>query len=430
MISTKRRKFLALAGLGVAGALALRPGQKGAPHSAYYAAISQSLKAAGIATPTMLIDRQRLRQNASKIMQNIGGKVSQRLVVKSLPSHALIKEITSITGSQRMMLFSLPQLLTMSKGDTDILLGKPMPIAAAAQFYREHDPVASSFRPAHQLQWLVDTPQRLSQYREFAQQQNVEMLINIEIDVGLHRGGVSNIQTLQEMLTILQSDSRLKFAGMMGYDAHVAKIPDLPGLQKAAHEHAHETYTQFAHHALAALKNRSGNLVQQAFTFNAGGSPTYRLYDGSGIENEVSIGSAFVKGSDFDLPGLADLQAAAFIATPVLKVNDQFQMPYGVEWLGDAARAWDENQKQAIFIYGGNWLADPVSPAGLSASGLYGTSSNQQLLLESGKQGLKVDDFVFFRPRQSEAVLMQFGDIAVYDDGKIVDMWPAFPATA
>ena len=105
-------------------------------------------------------------------------------------------------------------------------------------------------------------------------------------------------------------------------------------------------------------------------------------------------------------------------------------MPYGVEWLGDAARAWDVNQHRGIFIYGGNWLADPVSPEGLSASGLYGTSSNQQLLVESGRQGLKVDDVVIFRPRQSEAVLLQFGDIAVYDAGKIVDMWPAFPATA
>ena len=430
MISTSRRKFLALSGLGVAGVLALRPGKKGAPHSAYYASISQALKSAGIGTPTMLIDRQRLRQNANTIMQHIGGKVAQRLVVKSLPSQALITEITSITGSQRMMLFNLPQLLTMTKGDTQILLGKPMPIAAVAQFYRQHDATASGFMPGAQLQWLVDTPERLTQYRDLARQQNLNMLINIEIDVGLHRGGVNNPETLQQILTILQSEARLQFAGMMGYDAHVAKIPDLPGLQKAAHEHAHQTYTTFAQYAVSALKSSPGNMVNHPLTFNAGGSPTYRLYDGTGLENEVSVGSAFVKASDFDLPGLADLQAAAFIATPVLKVNEKFQMPYGVELLGDVARTWDVNQKQAIFIYGGNLLADPVSPEGLSASGLYGTSSNQQLFLESGRQALKVDDFVIFRPRQSEAVLQQFGDIAVYDDGKIVDMWPAFPATA
>ena len=87
------------------------------------------------------------------------------------------------------------------------------------------------------------------------------------------------------------------------------------------------------------------------------------------------------------------------------------------------------NKKKAVFIYGGNWLADPLSPAGLSASGRYGTSSNQQLLTESGAQQLRPDDVVFFRPRQSEAVLQQFGDIAVFDQGKIADMWQVFPAT-
>ncbi len=134
MISTKRRKLLALAGLGVAGAIALKPGMKGAPHTTYFAGIAQAMKNAGIATPTMIIDRQRLRQNAHNIMQNISGKVAQRLVVKSLPSHALIKEITGITGSHRMMLFSLPQLLSMSNADTNILLGKPMPIARPRNF--------------------------------------------------------------------------------------------------------------------------------------------------------------------------------------------------------------------------------------------------------------------------------------------------------
>ena len=43
---------------------------------------------------------------------------------------------------------------------------------------------------------------------------------------------------------------------------------------------------------------------------------------------------------------------------------------------------------------------------------------------------IAVDDFVFFRPHQSEAVFLQFGDIAVYEDGQIVDTWPVFPASA
>lgn len=161
---------------------------------------------------------------------------------------------------------------------------------------------------------------------------------------------------------------------------------------------------------------------------NAGGSPTYRLHDGTGAANEIALGSALVKPSDFDTDLLQDLTPAAFIATPVLKADRRFQMPIGVEVLGDAARAWDVNQEHVYFVYGGNWMADPVSPAGLAASGFYGNSSNQQALLGSGAQQLKVDDYVFLRLRQSESVLQQFGDITILEGGNATERWPVMQA--
>ena len=43
---------------------------------------------------------------------------------------------------------------------------------------------------------------------------------------------------------------------------------------------------------------------------------------------------------------------------------------------------------------------------------------------------LQVDDWIFLRPTQSEFVFLQFGDIAVYDRGRIVDNWPVFTMQA
>ncbi len=40
------------------------------------------------------------------------------------------------------------------------------------------------------IQWLIDTKQRLQQYLEIAQLYALSLHVNIEIDVGLHRGGV------------------------------------------------------------------------------------------------------------------------------------------------------------------------------------------------------------------------------------------------
>jgi len=424
MIAPKRRALLAAAGIGALGIWAAKPRANGAPHTPYFADLTQALKRAGIATPTLVIDRAQLLRNAAQVMANVKGRMDVRLVVKSLPCQALIDAVAAVTHSRKMMLFSLPQLNLMAKGDNDILLGKPMPVVAAASYYQHASAGKDGFTAERQLQWLIDTPERLAQYRDLARQQALNLRINLEIDVGLHRGGIPDLDTLHRMLAILQSEPHLQWSGMMGYDAHVAKIPDLPGLRTAALTHARDVYARFAAATQSVLK--SPNLKP---TFNVAGSPTYRLYDGSGIENELSIGSAMVKASDFDLASLDDLKPAVFIATPVLKVMEKFSMPYGVEAIGTAARIWDPNQRKAVFIYGGNWLADPVSPSGLRASGLYGTSSNQQLLTASGAQQLQPDDIVFFRPRQSEAVLQQFGDIAVYENGKIAESWPVLPAT-
>ncbi|SHH12177.1 alanine racemase [Massilia sp. CF038] len=423
----KRRTMVAALGAGLvgAGALALHPGQRGAPHAPYFARMAAALRAAGIATPTMVIDRDALHNNAAQVTRNIAGRMQLRLVAKSLPCLPLLDDLAASMRTDRLMVFNLPYLqqLAEQRPAFDLLLGKPLPVAAAAAFYQNLK--TATFNPSTKLQWLIDGPQRLAQYRDLARQRHQAMRVNIELDVGLHRGGVADSSALQQMLAIFKSEPLLEWSGMMGYDAHIAKLPDLPGVRSGAFEHATSVYrdwTATATHALHA------GATPADLTLNAGGSPTYRLHDGSKTPNEVALGSALVKPTDFDLDSLHDLAPAAFIATPVIKAPPEFLMPNGVEWLGSLARMWDANQRRVYFIYGGNWLANPVSPEGLAPSGLYGPSSNQQAMLGSGAQNLQMDDFIFFRPRQSESVLQQFGDIVVMEAGRITQRWPVLPA--
>ena len=426
MPTFSRRQFITTASLAAVGTVAaVRPGEHGAQHDTYFQGLQAALRQAGVGSPTLVIDRERLQANAQQVMHNIGGRMQLRLVNKSLPCLPLLDALMQLTGSQRQMVFSLPylQLLTQQRPKVDVLLGKPLPVAAAAQFYARR--AASSFDPSQQLQWLVDTPQRLQQYRDLARAQKQAMRINIEIDVGLHRGGVADEAALQAMIQLLQSEPLLQWSGLMGYDPHTEKIPDLPGIRQQARDQAKAAYQRMSRIMQASPLARPARQL----TLNTAGSPTYRLHDGTGAANEVSIGSAMVKPTDFDTPLLSDLTAACFIATPVIK-SGPFQAPDGVEWIGKLAKLWDANQRHGVYIYGGHWLAQPVSPAGLAPSGLIGPSSNQQLLLGSGQQALKPDDFVFMRPTQSEAVLQQFGDIAVYSQGRITDWWPVFPAQA
>jgi D-serine deaminase-like pyridoxal phosphate-dependent protein len=406
--------FAALAGFAV------RPGERGAPHLPYFQQLSTLLRQHAGGTPVLIIDRQKMLKNAAIIKGHIANKMALRLVSKSLSCLGLLDELMQTMQTRRLMVFNLPQLLQLAKErpDTDLLLGKPLPVAAAAQFYRQIG--NQGFVPHQQLQWLIDTPQRLQQYRDLARGLGQRLRVNLEIDVGLHRGGIADLATLHQVLDLLKNEPGLEWSGMMGYDAHVGKLP-LSSMRNDALQHVNQVYQQM----LQAARSKLG---QQALTLNVGGSPTYRLHDGTASANELALGSALLKPGDFDTDLLQDLEPACYIATPVLKAQAQFQMPYGVQGLSAMARAWDVNQRRAWFVYGGNWLADPVSPAGLQASGLYGNSSNQQVLLGSGVQQLQVDDFIFFRPRQSEAVLLQFGAIAVLDQGKLSQFWQPMPA--
>jgi D-serine deaminase-like pyridoxal phosphate-dependent protein len=422
----QRRHLLIGIAATAAGSLLLRPADRGMPHDAYFAALNRLLKTQGFGRPALVIDLDRLERNAARLQAGIAAGKQLRLVAKSLPSLPLLRLLLQRTGSTRVMSFHQPFLnaLAAELPATDILLGKPMPVRAAATFYRRLD-ARGGFNPATQLQWLVDTPERLAQYQQLARTLGTRMRVNIEIDVGLHRGGLSAPEQLDALLATIAADSdHLAFAGVMGYDAHVGKIPSVLESRETSYRKANDTYRAFIERARA--HNAQADIA--ALTFNGAGSPTFRLHGADSPLNDVSVGSALVKPTDFDLDLLADFEPAAFIATPVLKAMDGLHLP-GVAALGDAWAMWDRNRQRSYFIYGGKWIARFVSPAGVADNALYGSSSNQAIVNASPAVNLAVDDHVFLRPTQSEAVLLQFGDLlAVRSDGSggyaIAGHWP------
>jgi D-serine deaminase-like pyridoxal phosphate-dependent protein len=421
------RRRLIWSGLGVAalGALAVsRPRDAGQPHESYFASLQQGLRAAGIGQPTIVVDRERMKRNLARIGERAKLQgMPVRVVVKSLPSLALVDAALGAWHSDRAMLFNAPQLVQIAneRPGAKMLLGKPLTAAAAQQ-------AMSRIAPAlDRVEWLIDTPQRLAQYRDLARGARAKLKLNIEIDVGLHRGGVESTDALAQMLAVIRDEPLLAWSGFMGYDAHVTGIPDIAGSRASAQADARARYDAMWRVASQVLPAQA---VRDALTLNTGGSPTFHLHDKNGLPNEVAVGSAALKPSDFDIPSLTELEPAVFIAAPVLKDLGRFRLPEGVGLVSSLARLWDPNEAQAFAIHGGHWHAVAVSPAGISASGLFGHSSNQQVMVASAHTGLASDDFVFLRPQHSEAVLLQFGDITMVEQGRVVEMAPVFAASA
>lgn len=384
------------------------------PRDPYFLRIQTALKNAGIHQPSLVVDHDRLAENITQLNDDITGNQNLRIVAKSLPSIPLLKAVSKGTGSHRFMTFNAPMLTDIADAfpNADQLLGKPFPLKAAAQFYADHP------NPNGRIGWLIDTNARLDAYAQLGGSLNRPLDISLELDVGLHRGGFSVGDELTQALKTIHASDHLTLHGMMGYDAHIAKTPKLFGMQQSALNKSWRIYSQALDQARAVF----GADHVKSMVRNAGGSPTFKHYQSNEIANEVSVGSALMRPTDFDIPTLENYRPALFIAAPALKVAGPMQTPV-LERLDRFKNALDPNLATRIFLHGGYWKARPIDPPGLRTNATYGRSSNQELLTGGPNTQIDPDDFVFLRPTQSEAIMLQFGEIAVFQNDAITDFW-------
>lgn len=418
----KRRSLLIGAGgltAAAAGAVLLwKPRDQGAPHDPYFAALNELLKREGPGRPVMVLDKARLDHNIDVLARSVGPDKTYRVVVKSLPSVALLRYVMDRAGTRALMVFHQPFLNQIADAfpDSDVLLGKPMPVRAAQTFYDRHAASGSPFDAAVQLQWLIDTPARLAEYQTLAHTLGTRIRVNVEIDVGLHRGGVLDPAELAGMLETVTADpEHLEFAGLMGYEPH------LTGLRATLDHPAVVAVLDRYRSCIDVV--RSAGYDPDALTLNGAGSHTLRIYEQDRTMNDLSAGSGVVKPTDFDTYHLTDNLPAAFIGAPVLKTYDHFFVP-GEPAMAELLQWWDPNVARVHYIYGGYWKARYVSPAGIPEPFYH--STNQEPFTTSPGGALAVGDYAFLRPSQSERVLMQFGDLLVVENGRLVDRWPAF----
>lgn len=381
--------------------------------SDYFRSLATALHDAGRHRPTLVIDLDRLDANLDIVRESTAPGVALRVVDKSLPSIPLLAHVMEKLDTRRIMSFDLPVTCAVLQAfpDVDVLFGKPMPTAALDALFAEMTPSALADFVVRTV-LLADGLTRVEQLAALAARRQIRLRIALEVDVGMHRGGLGTETAIMEATAAALRPGSLILEGIMGYEAHIPAIPGFAGGAAAEAKAVKSRLRTFAE----ALPPDCRRII------NSGGSKTVMTYADPGAATELSVGSAFVKPTDFDTDALERLQPAAFIATPVLKVVDA--MLPGPSWMTSIFQRLGLFGTKGCFLYGGHWLAKPAYPEGMRESRLWGHSSNQQFMALPEASDLHEDDLVFFRPTQSEAVLWQFGAIQLFSKGRIVGAWP------
>ena len=387
----------------------------------YFEQLNQTLKNYQRAIPCLLIDLDKVDENIAILKKNIHANTDFRIVVKSLPSMELVQYVMQQAATEKLMVFHQPFLTDLANqldDKADILLGKPMPIKTATYFYNNLSESQKEFNPFQQIQWLVDTPKRIQEYINLAKQLGQPLRLNIEIDVGLHRGGFKDLTQLKTGLALIEQYKEwVTFSGLMGYDPHVVKLPRFIRSKEKALRLANEFYVQ----CKEIVRKDFPNLWSDNLTFNGAGSPTIALHKNNSPLNDISAGSCLVMPTTFDIPTLDKYQAACFIASPVLKAFEGTTLP-ALEKMKSLLNFISSSNQQSFYIYGGFWKADYCYPIGVQQNSLF-ISTNQTMLNAPPSVKLEVDDFVFLRPHQSEFVFLQFGNILPVRNGEVKSPW-------
>ncbi|NVO54542.1 alanine racemase [Rhodobacteraceae bacterium B1Z28] len=369
----------------------------------YLSQLSETLRHHGVDHPIAVIDLDRLDANCRAALAGVDTGLHRRLVAKSLPCLPLLDHIRSLVPTSGLMTFSEPmlhELLGVETG-TDHLIGKPLPVRSAARVLAAHSDAVD------RVQWLIDTPERLHEYLTLSEDTKSPLRLSLELDIGLHRGGLTPDQ-VDQVAQAITTHPYARLSGVMGYEAHLAKLPTF--LRSRANRVCAEIYRQ----AVAALPDTDGQLC-----LNTGGSLTFQSYSSDGTANEVAFGSVLVKPSDFDHAMTQDFQPAAFVATPILKAIPSNLLP-GLEFL-------PRRNKTDIAVSGGHYLGQPVFPSGFAYSSIFGRSSNQEVWTGPASTQVGPGDIALIRPSQSEAVLNQFGSVLAVRGNQVIHEWPCLP---
>lgn len=262
---------------------------------------------AGVRTPALLIDPDRVAANIRAIIAQLGGDPTRWRPHVKTAKLASVMQLMLDGGITRFKCATTLELLALLELDaSDVLVAFPHVGANAARI-RE---LAAAF-PKARVAALIETQAHLDSWRASG------MPLFIDLNSGMNRtGGTPDINRIAELARAI-ADAGCVFAGLHWYDGHMHSFADLAERDRAAHQ----GYDQLG--TIVAGLVSSGLLVGEvivAGTPATTSAAAYQAFADWPADVQVSPGTVVYNDTTSlsQIPGFWNLGAALHVLSTVV----------------------------------------------------------------------------------------------------------------
>jgi len=377
--------------------------------------------------PAALVHLEALDLNLELILAPLQAQAKTlRIASKSVRVPYLLRYLQEQSRhlARGMMCFTMEEAEFLARqGFDDLLVAYPTVQASDLKI------MAELARNGVKVCLVVDSEDHLQALSRAGREQGVVIRAAVELDVSFRRGhgrihlGArrSPVRDARRVLELIRHAEKLggvRVAGIMGYEAHIAGVPDRDPFTRLMNPLARLSKwisrpdVARQREEVAERLRREG--VQLEF-FNGGGTGSLNSTSAESAITEVTAGSGFYCSHLFSYFRSLRLHPAAFFALQVVRSSD----PGLVTCLGGGYVASGPASP--------NKLPIPHSPPGLKLLGLEGAGEVQTpLRLPPDAPRLQPGDPVIFRHAKAGELMERFNEVLLIREGKVVDRAPTY----
>lgn len=389
---------------------------------------------AGERLPAGIAILDAMDRNVDRIRARVAGTGrTVRVASKSVRHRGLLRRILDRGGDTfaGLLCYSAEEAAWLAtpggSGDDafdDLLVAYPTVQPAAL------DRVAEAVARGRTIRMIADCTDHLEALGAAARRAGTTLEVVIDLDVsyrplgdrahvGVRRSPLRSAEAVAALARAARTIPGVRVVGLMGYEAHVAGLPDAPAGAGPGRSAAIRALKRVAMPAAIALRGDAvralAREVDDLVLVNGGGTGSVEATVRDPVVTEVAVGSGFLCSHLFDGYAGLDLEPAALFALEVARIPDAAHVTCAGG--GYVASGWPSPDR----------LPQPHLPRGLSWLELEGAGEVQSPLdVTRAERRPRVGDPILFRPAKAGEIAERFSEYLLVRDGAITGREPTY----